>query len=545
MTALQSMGANRSGVAELFSRDGWVQLWDRLLSIQVDLCNRADLDAVRRVPGWENAQRVLDLGCGNGAFIHMLARHAPEKQFVGLDESAPMIELARRRSPANVTYAYQDLNELEPGKLGPFDLVIARFLVQYLPSLSRFLRQAVALLRSGGNLLLYDANDRMVRLHPPVPAVDALYQQIAVRQGQSGVGREMVSRLLERYRQFGLVWHGSIPLVHVADTPSEKRVLRDYLANSFAFSRHCLGLDTDLATAEAELDGWAGREDSWGQFASRVVILTRATPTQPRYRRPGQSRHSSPAGLPAWDAKDWGIYVPATRPRPARRTHRIRVAGFLSYDFGAAALRRLLELEQEHDIEVVGVATDNLISRGARISVHKRGWRYLSRRKQVRRHLRVEALAREAGLEYFSGNVKSRAFSDYILPRWAPGVLVMYGFGQIVPPGVFEYARYGMYNFHPSDLARGEYPGPDPFAGMTKDERETTVLTVHHVDCGLDTGQVVAASPPFSIGIPGTPGYLCFSRWSHRLIEPSMELLSRLITAISAERRPVTSLAGY
>lgn len=60
---------------------------------------------LRKLP--RSCQRVLDVGCGAGAFAARLAQHSAQVDAV--DRAAVMIEEARRRTPGNVSCVLADV----------------------------------------------------------------------------------------------------------------------------------------------------------------------------------------------------------------------------------------------------------------------------------------------------------------------------------------------------------------------------------------------------------------------------------------------------
>jgi len=74
--------------------------------------------------------RVLDAGCGTGVTSLGLARLNPGATVLGLDASAPALELARRRAEVaelpGVTFRAHDLDGPLPGADGPFDFITCR-----------------------------------------------------------------------------------------------------------------------------------------------------------------------------------------------------------------------------------------------------------------------------------------------------------------------------------------------------------------------------------------------------------------------------------
>lgn len=75
------------------------------------------------------SDHVLDIGCGTGHTTRIAARHARSGQAVGIDLSAPMLELARRiaaeESLANITFERGDA-QVHPLPSGRFDVAISR-----------------------------------------------------------------------------------------------------------------------------------------------------------------------------------------------------------------------------------------------------------------------------------------------------------------------------------------------------------------------------------------------------------------------------------
>ncbi|HEY0126383.1 MAG TPA: methyltransferase domain-containing protein [Blastococcus sp.] len=78
--------------------------------------------------------RVLDVGCGAGISSSAAARTAVDGHVVGLDLSAPLLAVARRRTEAaglaNVTFLQGDA-QVHPFEPAAFDVVLSRFGVMF------------------------------------------------------------------------------------------------------------------------------------------------------------------------------------------------------------------------------------------------------------------------------------------------------------------------------------------------------------------------------------------------------------------------------
>lgn len=108
---------------------------------------------------------VLDVGCGTGPVIELLAKKYPEKHFVGLDITPAMIEVARSKGLSNVEFLVGDAENLPFGDES-FDAVLCSNSFHHYPNPGAFLREAHRVLRPGGKLILrdYTSNDVVVWL---------------------------------------------------------------------------------------------------------------------------------------------------------------------------------------------------------------------------------------------------------------------------------------------------------------------------------------------------------------------------------------------
>jgi SAM-dependent methyltransferase len=97
--------------------------------------------------------RVLDVGCGSGR-IGEFVLDAGAAHYVGIDFSEPMIEMARARLDRFAPRVELILGDfLEASLEGPFDVVLALGLFDYLPDPHRFSRRMYELCAPGGTLV--------------------------------------------------------------------------------------------------------------------------------------------------------------------------------------------------------------------------------------------------------------------------------------------------------------------------------------------------------------------------------------------------------
>ena len=97
------------------------------------------------------ARFAIDLGCGPGNSTAMLVRKFPSAEVSGIDSSADMIDAARRRLPA-VRFSVLSIQEWTD--LGPFDVILANAVFQWVPGHSQVLPSLLPRLAVGGALAI-------------------------------------------------------------------------------------------------------------------------------------------------------------------------------------------------------------------------------------------------------------------------------------------------------------------------------------------------------------------------------------------------------
>ena len=124
--------------------------------------------------GAGEATAVLDLGCGRGAHLRMLAQIMPAgARLVGLDFRGEVLEEARSavRGDERFVFLQHDVNERLPFEDGAFDRVLSVNAIEAIPAKDVFAREAHRVLKPGGRLVcahydwesqLYDGPDKEV-----------------------------------------------------------------------------------------------------------------------------------------------------------------------------------------------------------------------------------------------------------------------------------------------------------------------------------------------------------------------------------------------
>ena len=95
--------------------------------------------------------RVLDAGCGPGALTATLLETWPEARIQGVDSSAEMIGLARRRAVTRrLTFELADLSSWSPAE--PFDLILSNACFHWIEDHHRLIGHLESLMKSTATL---------------------------------------------------------------------------------------------------------------------------------------------------------------------------------------------------------------------------------------------------------------------------------------------------------------------------------------------------------------------------------------------------------
>lgn len=107
--------------------------------------------------GLKGTERVLDLGCGDGALTVQLAELLPQGEVVGIDASQGMINAALPKVRPNVRFLLMDINDLDFGD--EFDVVLSNAALHWVKDHGRLLNNVSRALHSGGYLRFNFAGD--------------------------------------------------------------------------------------------------------------------------------------------------------------------------------------------------------------------------------------------------------------------------------------------------------------------------------------------------------------------------------------------------
>ena len=163
--------------------------------------------------------RVLDLGSGMGDVSMLVAGLVGASgEVVGIERDAASIERAQARVAAaglrNVSFLNVDVNNIVTDR--PFDAVVGRFILMFLPDPIFVLRSVSRLVRPGGVLAFQEPSwIPMLALGDRLPLWSCVLRSIHETISRSGANPEMGLALYQIFQEIGLPaphMHLEIPL---------------------------------------------------------------------------------------------------------------------------------------------------------------------------------------------------------------------------------------------------------------------------------------------------------------------------------------------
>jgi SAM-dependent methyltransferase len=202
-----------------------------------------------RNAGIQSGWRVIDVGCGPGGSLHVLADQVgPTGTIVGLEQDSRLVALARafvtEQGLTNVEIIQGDARATGLPR-GSFDLVHERLVLVNVPEPEQILKEMVALTRPGGVVAAWEADWVSWLCYPEHPAwarIMEAMQTVSLQDGQNCfIGRRLVGLMrtagLEEVKQEIAVdeWPVGHPrrmqLIQFMENVQERAVARGFFSD--------------------------------------------------------------------------------------------------------------------------------------------------------------------------------------------------------------------------------------------------------------------------------------------------------------------------
>ncbi len=232
-------------------------------------------------------QRVLDVGSGVGD-VSMLAAKlvGPSGEVVGVERDARSIARARARVAEaglrNVSFSQSDVSQIPSSK--PFDAVVGRFILMFLPDPLAVLRSLSHLVRPGGVVAFHELSwAPFLLLSAHLPLWSAAASLIHETFRRSGANTEMGFALHRIFQQAGLPAPTMSLEMPLGNDPEFTRWVPDVLGSllpqvrQFNLPLEPLG---DLATLPERLQAEVAASNSVVSWMALVGAWSRKPATQ-------------------------------------------------------------------------------------------------------------------------------------------------------------------------------------------------------------------------------------------------------------------------
>jgi len=148
-SATPEVALDAAAIRDAYRR--WSSFYDVVFGGVSSVARKRAASLVNRLPG----RTVLEVGVGTGL---ALPCYSPDKRIVGIDLSADMLALARRRVASLRLRNVEGLLEMDAEATefadGQFDTAVAMFVASVVPNPRRLLAELRRVVRPGGNILL-------------------------------------------------------------------------------------------------------------------------------------------------------------------------------------------------------------------------------------------------------------------------------------------------------------------------------------------------------------------------------------------------------
>jgi 2-polyprenyl-3-methyl-5-hydroxy-6-metoxy-1,4-benzoquinol methylase len=235
-----------------------------------------------RDAGIVSGMRVLDIGCGMGDVSMLVAQLVgPEGRVVSIDLDQASIETAHKRAAAvgfdNTTYHRADIATFADGE--PFDAIVGRLVVEFLPDPIAVICRLCGLLRPGGIMALQEPSWKIwlnYTSHLPLRMAVTTLLRDTFKAG--GANTEMELPLYHGFMAANLTSPQLRLELPIGDSPEFRSLLHDLLLAVWTRAEaHRLPLDTlgDPMTLASRLEEELDANKAFASFVALVGAFAR------------------------------------------------------------------------------------------------------------------------------------------------------------------------------------------------------------------------------------------------------------------------------
>ncbi len=265
------------------------QLWDVFLEGQANLFFESESLWLAKNSWWDSTQKILEIGSGNGAFLHKLSKDFPIKTFQGIEKLSEFVEKANMQYATDDLIFYEGDAEIYDARLEEsVDIVLFRLTLQHLGNPTEALKNAAAYLKPNGYVVIIDSFDKAHKNSPPISAIDEAILLASEAQKSRSIGNRKISFELLQSINSGETELCNLYEVDFSSVDTQGNVICDTIrfegsVNRLRYFNHTLLLLTlfqrtyhipvNLDKAHDELQAYIRDENAWSCPGVHFLVL--------------------------------------------------------------------------------------------------------------------------------------------------------------------------------------------------------------------------------------------------------------------------------